>query len=182
MEFCRIPAEKFLMGSVDIDEDAGDDEGPQHFVDIPYDYWLARFTVTNEQYNAFVQVNGSKHPIASWEKKPDHPVVSVSWKDAQASVKWLNESLSSPQKGLIYRLPTEAEWEKAAHGAFGNIYPWGNEFDQKCCNSLESHNMDTRPVGALLNGISLCGCEQMVGNVWERTHSLIKSYPYNAQE
>lgn len=184
MEFMLIPNGKFIMGSRDDDKDADDDEKPQHTVEIPYDYWLARFTVTNEQYNAFVKARKGKHPVAGWEEKRDHPVVNVSWLDAMEYVRWLNAEMrpalqSDPRfAGLVLRLPTEAEWEKAARGAYGNIYPWGNEFDKSRCNSAESGKRDTMPVNAFPNGASPYGCEQMAGNVWEWTHTLFEKYPY----
>lgn len=182
MEFMLVPKGKFLMGSKDDDKDASDDEKPQHRVEIPYDYWLARFTVTNEQYNTFIKASGGQHPVSDWEKKKDHPVVNVSWQDAMKYVKWLNTGLDSPQTGLVFRLPAEDEWEKAARGVYGNIYPWGNDFDESRCISRESGKMDTVPVGALPNGASPYGCEQMSGNVWEWTHSLLENYPCRAND
>ncbi len=73
MEFMPVPKGKFLMGSKDDDKDVEDREKPQHTVEIPYDYWLSRFTVTNEQYNAFIKASGGQHPVSGWEKKKDHP-------------------------------------------------------------------------------------------------------------
>lgn len=184
MEFMLVPKGKFLMGSRDDDKDAYDDEKLQHTVEIPYDYWPARFTVTNEQYAAFVKAKKGEHPVSGWENKRDYPVVNVSWLDAMAYVQWLNEEMRPALQGdprlaaLVLRLPTEAEWEKAARGVYGNIYPWGNEFDKNRCNSYESGKMDTMPVNAFPNGASPYGCEQMSGNVWEWTHTLFEKYPY----
>jgi formylglycine-generating enzyme required for sulfatase activity len=80
MEFMRVPAGKFLMG----DQWAETMKYPKHTVDIPYDYWMARFPVTNELYNNSSKPQGISHPVDEWEKKKDHPVVSVSMEDAMA--------------------------------------------------------------------------------------------------
>ena len=97
---------------------------------------MARFPVTNEQYNLYAKAKGIKHPVDGWEKKKDHPVVYVGWNDAMAYCKWLNDLLKGElPSGLVLRLPTEAEWEKAARGEKGNEWPWGNEFDKNKCNS-----------------------------------------------
>ncbi len=184
MEFVRVPAGKFLMGSKDDDPLASDDEKPQHTIEIPYDYWMARYPVTNEQFAKFVRAAAYKFDLYSnWKKKADHPVAGVAWHDATAFFKWLNEQLRSDLGKLVLRLPTEAEWEKAARGTDGRIYPWGNEFDKNKCNSGEGSKGDTTPVGAYSpQGDSLYGCADMAGNVWEWVHSLSKKYPYNPRD
>ena len=137
-ELMHVSAGKFLMGSKGNNKLADEDQKPQHNVDIPYDYWMARFPVTNELYNAYVKARGAKHPMNDWSKKIDHPVVKVSWKDAMAYCRWLSDSLKSELPlGLVLRLPTEAEWEKAARGTDGYEYPWGNEFDENKCIPLK---------------------------------------------
>jgi len=183
-EFRRIPKGTFIMGSKKDDKEASDSEKPQHSLKIPYDYWLARFPVTNEQYSAFVQSSGGKHPVSGWQQKKDHPLVNVSWTDAQVYVKWLNEQHAGDlPKGYVYRLPTEAEWEKAARGSYGNIYPWGNEFGKNKCNSLEGGKGNTTAVGAYSPaGDSPYGCADMSGNVWEWTHSIFEKYPYKVDD
>jgi formylglycine-generating enzyme required for sulfatase activity len=93
------------------------------FVDIPYDYWLARFPITNEQYETFAQTQ-SKNPVSWLKHKRNHPVVNVSWHDAMAYCQWLNDLLREKlPDDLILCLPTEANWEKAARGTDGRIYP-----------------------------------------------------------
>jgi formylglycine-generating enzyme required for sulfatase activity len=184
IEFRRIPKGAFIMGSKEDDKEAYDQEKPQHSLEIAYDYWLARFPVTSEQYNAFVHSGGGKHPVSGWEQKKEHPLVNVSWNDAQVYVKWLNdEHAADLPKGYVYRLPTEAEWEKAARGPYGNIYPWGNEFDKNKCNSAEGGKGNTTAVGAYSPaGDSSYGCVDMSGNVWEWTHSLFEKYSYKVDD
>ncbi len=182
ISFVPVPKGKFLMGSREDNRLADDDEKPQHTVEIPDDYWIGQFLVTNEQYDLFVQFQNGKHPVSDWKKKKNHPVVRVSWDDAQAYCKWLNETRGNelPQ-GLVFRLPTEAEWEKAARGEFGFEWPWGNESDENKCNSKEGHKGGTTPVGAYSPaGDSPYGAADMAGNVWEWTQSLFKGYPYRA--
>jgi formylglycine-generating enzyme required for sulfatase activity len=192
IKFVRIPAGKFLMGSKKENALAYDAEQPQHTVDIPYDYWMARFPVTNEQYAAFV--GKGKHPVSDWQKKKDHPVNYALWNDVVKYCNWLNGLLAGKlPRGLILRLPTEAEWEKAARGSplllgegrggDAHEWPWGNEFDKNKCNSYEGGKGGTTPVGAYSpQGDSPFGCADMVGNVWEWTHSQFKSYPYKADD
>jgi formylglycine-generating enzyme required for sulfatase activity len=190
-----IPAGEFLMGSNPrVDPNASDREQPQHLVYLP-DYYLAKTPVTNAQFLAFVKATGYQTSAelegwgwvytgevkqiegADWQHpcgpqsdiagKYDHPVVQVSWHDAVAYCHWLAEITGKP-----YRLPSEAEWEKGARGTDGRIYPWGNEWDTKRCNSRESGLGDTTPVGAYPAGASPYGLLDMAGNVWEWTRSL----------
>ncbi len=182
MEFMRVPAGKFLMGSKDDNKLADDYERPQHVVDIPYDYWMARFPVTNEQYNTYAKSKRIQHPLEDWEKKKDHPVTYVQWMDAMAYCQWLHNLLQDKlPSGLVLRLPTEAEWEKAARGTDGREYPWGNMFDKNRCNTRENGKGDTMPVDFYSpQSDSPYGCADMSGNTWEWTYSLSKPYPYLA--
>ena len=194
MEFCRVPAGSFLMGSAADDKNAYDDEKPQHQVETPYDYWMARFPVTNANYAEYVSAIGAKHPSNEWQKKKDHPVVYVSWKDAIAYCQWLNNVLRGQLPGnYMLRLPSEAEWEKAAcwksfplHwiGKGESLeFPWGNDFVPNKCNTREGGKGDTTPVRLYSpQGDSPYGCANMSGNVWEWTHSLWKAYPCQAND
>jgi len=184
MEFMRVPAGKFLMGSTRQNKIADENERPQQIVDIPYDYWMARYPVTNELYDAYVKTKGGKHPVEDWENKKDHPVVNVSWHDAMDYCRWLNDLLKGElPSGLVLRLSTEAEWEKAARGEKGSEWPWGNEFNANNCNSLGGGKNDTTPAGMYSpQGDSPYGCADMAGNVWEWTHSLFKNYPYKPND
>jgi formylglycine-generating enzyme required for sulfatase activity len=180
LEFVPVPAGQFIMGS-----ERNDDEMPQHMVEIPYDYWLARYPVTKAQFAQFVKAAAYQFKLdKNWEKKASHPVVNVSWQDAMAYCKWLSDTLRGELKDQMLRLPTEAEWEKAARGTQGYEWPWGNEFDKNKCNSIEHKFFGgTTLVGAYSpQGDSPCGAADMAGNVWEWSHSLLKPYPYKLDD
>ena len=184
IEFVRVPKGKFLMGSKNDNLLAFEEEKPQHTVKIPYDYWIARYPVTNEQFADFVEATQYKFEWGvNWKSKSNHPVVMVSWYDAMKYCKWLNEKLQGEIGALAVRLPTEAEWEKAARGEQGDEWPWGNEFDTNRYNSSEGGKGTTTPVGAYSpQGDSPYGAADMVGNMWEWCHSLYKPYPYKAND
>ena len=114
---------------------------------------------------------GSNSRIAAFE---EHPVVTVCWYDALAFCDWLNQKHGgSLPPGYQLRLPSEAEWEKAARGTEGYEWPWGNDFDAALCNSRDQGKLYTTPVGAYSpQGDSLYGVADMGGNVWEWTVTL----------
>lgn len=171
-EMALIRAGEFLMGS-DPQEDqlAEDHEHPQHSLYLP-DYHLARTPVTNAQYALFIEATGYKPPM-DWTGgnpptgKENHPVIWVSCYDAVAYCNWLSEVT-----GRLYRLPSEAEWEKGARGTDGRIYAWGDEWEVKWSNSGEGDRDNTTPVGVYPEGASPYGLLDMAGNVWEWTQSL----------
>jgi len=182
-----IPPGPFLMGSDrGKDRQAFDDELPQHQVTLP-GYWIGRYPVTVAQFRAFVEASGHRPQDPDSLKGPDdHPMVRVSWYDALAYCRWLSERAAIP-----VTLPSEAEWEKAARGTDGRIYPWGDEPpDEGQCN-FGNNVKETTPVGRYSpQGDSPYGCVEMAGNVWEWTRSLWGEdlrkpdfkYPYDPED
>jgi len=176
-QLVHIPSGHFTMGSTteQIQElvSQGMDgerilrEFPQHVVQLS-SYYIGKYPVTNREYQEFVRDTGFEQPV-DWEDemfpddKGDYPVVNVSWKAANEYCKWL-----SNQTGKNYHLPTEAQWEKAARGTDGRIYPWGNDFNLKYCNTRESAIGYLTSVGQYSpQGDSPYGCADMAGNIWE---------------
>jgi formylglycine-generating enzyme required for sulfatase activity len=181
LDLVRVPAGEFQMGSVMArDEHAQDDELPPHPVHVA-EFYIGKYPVTNVQYRAFVQATGHRAPD-HWEEgripsgKSNHPVIWVTWHDAVAFCDWLSRETGQP-----FRLPTEAEWEKAARGADGRIFPWGDAPpDESLCN-FNRNVGDTTAIGRYSpQGDSPYGCAGMAGNVWEWCQSLYRSYPYQA--
>jgi len=177
----RIPAGFFVMGSPDL----GEAEKPAHRVYLD-EYYIGLFEVTNAQYKTFCHATGYSYPVVTWEpdgettasdliNKPNFPVVGINWEDAVAYCRWLSETT-----GKQYRLPTEAEWEKAARGGLeGKKYPWGDEAPEaggryRANVGSEADNnrlrkrdgfLYTAPVGSFPpNGY---GLYDVAGNVWE---------------
>ncbi len=179
LEFVFVPAGSFIMGSKQ------DYEKPQHNVDIPYDYWIGRFPVTNAQYAEF---GGKTFEIPGKELHPARiylvGFLGFPSRNAQLFIDWLNNRFKSElPSGYVFCLPSEAEWEKAARGIDGREWPWGDKFDKNKCNSRpdfdEWKGGSTTPVGAYSpQGDSPYGAADMAGNVCELTRSVFKSYPY----
>jgi formylglycine-generating enzyme required for sulfatase activity len=185
MEFVRVLAGEFWMGSdPQVDDRAQADEQPQHKVYLD-EYLMGKYPVTVEQFGVFLKADRyewdwmsaeekakkRKHPLYyDWDemstqemaKKSFHPVSFVSQKDARAFCNWM-----SKESGRKVRLPTEAEWEKAARGTDGRIYPWGNGGDARGFCNCGGFLGDTIWVGGYPQGDSPYGCAEMAGNVWE---------------
>jgi len=171
---CDVPAGPFLMGSNKRrDKDAQDNELPQHTVTLAT-YQLARHPITNAEYTCYLHATGRR----PYDVKLDHPVI-ISWDEAMAYVAWLARATGQP-----WRLPTEAEWEKAARGTDGRIYPWGDQWDESHANTLDGGPRQTTPIGTYPSGASPYGAQDMAGNVWEWTSTLYRelySYAYNPE-
>jgi formylglycine-generating enzyme required for sulfatase activity len=194
--FVDIPAGSFLMGSnKEQDSNAYDQEFPQHEVSLP-SYYMARYPVTVAQFRAFVQESGyeAQGPWERYSGPENHPVVAVTWHDGMAYCAWLMKELRDWGKiakpvvqllrdaGWQVRLPTEAEWEKAARGADGRIFPWGDEPNPNRANYRDTGIGSTSAVGCFPGGASPYGCLDMSANVDEWCHSLYKDYLYDPKD
>ncbi|RMD96907.1 MAG: TIR domain-containing protein [Bacteroidetes bacterium] len=212
MVMVYVPGGTFMMGSDDSDEDADSDEKPQHEVTLD-SFWIDQTEVTNAQFADFVAATsyqttaeeegsgyiytGSDWKLiegADWQHPQgpgsdlsgldEHPVVLVSWDDAEAYCAWAGA-----------QLPTEAQWEYAARGDDGRIYPWGNKFDGSRVNYCDTNcTYDWRdanqndgyatiaPVGSFSPaGDSWVDAADMAGNVWEWTADWYGDYPDSPQ-
>lgn len=165
----RVTEGNFLMGSDPArDPAAREDEMPQHTVNLT-EYYMSKYPVTNYQYQLFKNATEPRKfgetGRGGWQMPPGkelHPVVNISWDEATAFCMWLSQ-----ETGVIFRLPTEAEWEKAARGADGSIYPWGNQWEAGRANAGEE-SPDTTAVGQYSpDGDSPYSVSDMSGNVWE---------------
>jgi formylglycine-generating enzyme required for sulfatase activity len=166
-EMILIPEGEFIMGS-----EVNWKESPQHMAYTDA-FWIDKYEVTVSEYKKFVDETGHRVP-KYWFRmggnpKPDSemlPIVYVDYYDACAYCEWEGK-----------RLPTEAEWEKAARGIDGRVYPWGNEWDPAYANTWEKGSHRRMPVNAYPHGASPYGVLNMGGNVWEWTSSWLISYP-----
>lgn len=210
--FIHIPAGPFLMGTSERDlsalakayggtRESYREESPQHTVDLPA-FAIARTPVGNRLYAAYVAATGARPPITWRGPAPpdslrDHPVVDVSWDEAGWFCAWLSQEMLDFGSWILdetghtstiqnlqskIRLPTEAEWERAARGTDGRTFPWGEVWEVGRANTREAGYGATTPVGALGSGASPEGCLDMAGNVWEWTASLDAPYPYRPDD
>ncbi len=190
------------------DNDNAKDELPRHRVTLS-GYAVAKYPTTNAMYARFIAAGGYANPdfweeaitagdwkegqvntyVEGWQNTPRYwndsrwnnpaqPVVGMSWYEATAYCRWLTATL---QDGYEYRLPTEAEWERAARGPQGWAYPWGDEWRENACNSKEAGLEATSPVGLFPAGASAEGIEDLAGNVWEWCADWYGSYQEGEQ-
>ena len=168
MTLVYVPAGEFTMGS-----DNGEaNEQPVHKVTLDA-FWIDKTEVTNAMYAKCVHDSKCRQPDNTNRydnsNYVNHPVFSISWSDAKAYCEWADR-----------RLPSEAEWEKAARGTDQRTYPWGNDPPNDNLLNYYSNVFDTTEVGKYPDGASPYGALDMAGNVWEWVSSLSKAYPYNA--
>lgn len=195
-----VPAGEFIMGSTDVEAQITLENG-RAYPEIPVNtvyldgYWIDKYEVSNGQYALCVDAGVCQPPyLSSSETRTEYfnnpeysnyPVIWVSWYMARAYCEWTGR-----------RLPTEAEWEKAARGTDGRKYPWGDDplggkranfCDINCPRTIanpiyDDGYPDTSPVGNYPAGASPYGAMDMSGNVWEWTGTLIQPYPYDAAD
>ncbi len=159
-----IPEGEFLMGTDHIECDAN----PRHSIMVKA-FYIDKYPVTNDEYSTFVNKTNYESED-TWkeyftEGKENYPVVAVTYNDAKSYASW---------KGK--RLTTEAEWEKAARGDDGRLYPWGNKWDPSRLCSKDGGS--SGEVDSYLKGASPYGVMNMLGTVWEWTSDHYSSYPY----
>ncbi len=186
-EMILVPAGEFVMGSSEKDIDWTvktffsesrewyQDETPS-FKIVLNDFYIDKYEVTAAQYKVFMEA--ARHPAPKYSDSTKHnapgqPVVGVTWQDASDYCRWAGK-----------RLPTEAEWEKAARGTDGRIYPWGNDADDTKANvrGMADKFRYSAPGGSFPQGASSYGVHDMSGNVWEWTSSWYLPYPGNKYE
>ncbi len=161
MTLIIIPGGTFIMGT----NSGGEDEWPEHEVYLD-DYWIDKTEVTNSMYYLCMESGICEAPLSDGFTAPeDHyknpqtaefPVVYVTWYNAQAYCEWVGR-----------RLPTEAEWEKAARGTDARIYPWGNQDPTPELLNFDQNNFGLMPVGSFPLGASPYGVMDLAGNAWE---------------
>ena len=160
----EVPEGPFLMGTIPTGLRKTDHEEPQRAVTLDT-FYIGKYLVTNAQYSQFAEATKYQLPQFYADQRfnaPDCPVVGVTWYDTQAFLAWI-EKLT----GESCRLPSEAEWEKAARGADGREYPWGDRWESSKANTSESRIKRLTPVGSYPDAVSVYGCYDMAGNAYE---------------
>jgi len=206
MTLVFVPAGEFTMGSdaddalaecqkfrSDCQRDWFTDEEPPHSVHVD-DFWIDQTEVTNRMYALCVEAGVCQEPTSTGSEThsnyygnaefDNYPVILADWSMAKTYCEWAGR-----------RLPTEAEWEKAARGENASVYPWGDTFDgslvnfcdTNCSSPLPNKSFndgfaDVAPVGSYPSGKSVYGALDMAGNVLEWVSSLYKPYPYDATD
>ncbi len=186
-DMVRIPAGPFIMGTDRMDDDEAarhglpytwySDATPKRTLELST-FYIDKYEMTNAQYLQFL--NATELPLGvprGWkgevpaEGTNDYPVTGLNWYEAYLSCQHFGK-----------RLPTEAEWEKAARGTDGRLYPWGDTFSEDYANVARGGLGRLMPVGSFPQGKSVYGVEDMIGNAWEWTKSWYRSYPESTHE
>lgn len=180
-EMVLIPTGEFIMGTNMTDSEETHkkignvkplylDQQPERTVYLDA-YYIDRYEVTNREYKRFLEATQYEDVPAGWENgeypeaKAEHPVTQVSWGDALAYALWAHKIL-----------PTEEQWEKAARGTDGRIYPWGNDYEKGAVNMGIDGPKEDRPVGSFPKDVSPYGVRDMAGNVMEWTLDWYNAY------
>lgn len=193
--FVRITGGPFIMGSNPaVDRLAYENERwsnlrRQGSVDLP-DYYIGKFEVTVAQFKAFVADSDLQVDAIALDVAGNLPVSNITWPQALAYARWLEQQLRQSEQtpaelmqmfndGAHITLPSEAEWEKAARGTDGRIFPWGSQARTDRAN----FNGDAvAPVGTLACIECAYGLSDMSGNLWELTRSPLQDYPYDPED
>ncbi len=174
----HIPAGWFEMGSSEDDGivgmTIGVDELPRHKVYVN-DFYIDKYEVTNARFREFLIRTGNPYQPSHWKEmatfekgEENYPVVDVDWMDVDSYCRWAGK-----------RLPNEAEWEKAARGTDGRLWPWGNEYDPSGANTKESGRGWTADVGSYPADVSPYGVYDMAGNAREWVAGWYEQYSGN---
>lgn len=181
---CNVLEGQFRMGSGTEDASSHPDESPQTWIPTGR-YAICKYPLTIAEFRLYAESQNSEvvdqNPARTSAPRVDFPVASISWDAAWEYAHWLSDIT-----GDIWRLPTEAEWEKAARWDprtnVSTIYPWGNTFEFGRCNSSETYTGGVTPVGAYPSGGSPSQVQDMAGNVSEWTSSAFAEYPYDLED
>ena len=181
-EWCYITAGQVTL------EDTSDRGGPKGGVFKVPAFYIAKYPITNTQFQVFVDAADGYRDLRWWnysqeaitwrneERQPktpsssatgNHPRVAVTWYEAVAFCQWLTSRIEKLRDAAQISLPTEQQWQRAAQGDDNRAYPWGNAFDSGKCNTWESNIKQSTPVGQYQVGASPFGVLDMSGNVWE---------------
>jgi len=198
--WCDVPAGNFLMGTDRTKDDQAHNAEPDIHERYLDGFWMAKYPITYSQFQVFIEANDGIQDDRWWQglaksyQSPyeqqwpiaDHPRENVDWYQSMAFCRWLSHRLGGGYDvgkidQWLIRLPTEAEWEKAARGTDGRIYPYGDQVDQYKSNIDESGVGKTTPVTAYPEGASPYGVLDMSGNVWEWCLNNW-TYPYQHSE
>lgn len=183
-EMILVPAGEFVMGTDKTDPEKTHlkigtvkplylDQQPERRLHLDA-FYIDRFEVTNREYDKFVRATKFSEVPTHWKDRvvpaglEDHPVTNITWREALSFALWAGKTL-----------PTESQWEKAARGTEGRLYPWGNDYQKGMANLDVDGAKDSAPVGSFPKDVSPYGVFDMAGNVMEWTLDWYLPYPGN---